>query len=119
MMDKKASKMVYDFWARKTRPRVKDPEKAALLVPEEAPFAFGTKRSSLEQDYYECLDQDNVAIVDLKANTIKEFTAKGIFSKDRTEREFDVVVMATGTTFLFNFEPLENVSLIPNRISTP
>lgn len=47
---------MYKFWAKKTRPRLKNAQKAAFLVPEKPPFAFGTKRSSLEQDYYECLD---------------------------------------------------------------
>lgn len=95
-MDEKANKMMYEYWAKKTRPRLKNPEKATFLVPEKAPFAFGTKHSSLEQDYYECLDQDNVDIVDLKANAIQEFTEKCIISADGVEREFDVVVMATG-----------------------
>src|SRR3546814_8233434 len=31
---------------------------------------FGTKRPSLEQGYYEIFAQDNVALVDLKANPI-------------------------------------------------
>jgi len=96
LVDPKANKLMYDFWAKKTRPRLKSPEKAAFLVPETAPFAFGTKRSSLEQDYYECLDQDNVDIVNLKANPITEFTEKGIICQDGVEREFDTVVMATG-----------------------
>ncbi|OAL34953.1 hypothetical protein AYO20_05668 [Fonsecaea nubica] len=96
LVDEKANKLMYEFWAKKTRPRLKNPAKAAFLVPEKAPFAFGTKRSSLEQDYYECLDQDNVDIVDLKANPIREFTEKGIITQDGVEREFDTVVMATG-----------------------
>ncbi|KAK7897470.1 hypothetical protein LTR67_005359 [Exophiala xenobiotica] len=96
LVDQKANKLMYEFWAKKTRPRIKNPVKSALLVPEKAPFAFGTKRSSLEQDYYECLDQDNVDIVDLKANPIQEFTAKGIICKDGSELEFDTIVMATG-----------------------
>jgi len=101
LVDQKANKLMYEFWAKKTRPRIKNPAKAAFLVPEKAPFAFGTKRSSLEQDYYECLDQDNVDLVDLKATPIQEFTAKGIVTNDgpngqAVEREFDAVVMATG-----------------------
>lgn len=96
LMDEKANKMMYDFWAKKTRPRLKNKEKAAFLVPEKAPFAFGTKRSSLEQDYYECLDQDNVAIVDVKTNPLQEFTEKGIICQDGKEREFDTIVLATG-----------------------
>ena len=65
-------------------------------MPKEAPFAFGTKRSSLEQDYYECLDQGNVDVVDLKTNPIRELIERGIICQDGVEREFDTVVMATG-----------------------
>ncbi|KAH7009642.1 cyclopentanone monooxygenase [Ilyonectria destructans] len=96
LVDPKASSLMYEFWAKKTRPRLKNPAKSAFLVPEKAPFAFGTKRSSLEQDYYECIDQDNVDIVDLKVNAIQEFTEKGIICQDGVEREFDTIVMATG-----------------------
>ncbi|KAL1888134.1 hypothetical protein Sste5346_009744 [Sporothrix stenoceras] len=96
LVDKKAGEMMYAFWAKKTRPRVKNPAKAAFLVPEKPPFAFGTKRSSLEQDYYECIDQDNVDVVDLKANAIQEFSEGGIITADGNERPFDIVVMATG-----------------------
>lgn len=57
LVDPAANKLMYEFWAKKTRPRLKNLEKRTILVPDKAPFAFGTKRSSLEQDYYECLDQ--------------------------------------------------------------
>ncbi|KAF7549534.1 hypothetical protein G7Z17_g6326 [Cylindrodendrum hubeiense] len=96
MFDENANKLMYEFWAKKTRPRIKNSEKSAFLVPEKAPFAFGTKRSSLEQDYYERLDQDNVDIVDLKANSIREFTENGIIGQDGLHREFDTIVLATG-----------------------
>ncbi|KAH6722767.1 cyclopentanone monooxygenase [Leptodontidium sp. MPI-SDFR-AT-0119] len=96
LVDEKANRLMYEFWAKKTRPRLTNPAKSAFLVPQEAPFAFGTKRSSLEQDYYECLDQDNVEVVDLKANPIHEITKKGIICQDGVEREFDTIVMATG-----------------------
>lgn len=59
-------------------------------------YAFGTKRSSLEQDYYECLDQDNVEVVSLGSTPITEFTDKGIRTEDGKEREFDIIVLATG-----------------------
>ncbi|KAK1657891.1 cyclopentanone monooxygenase [Colletotrichum godetiae] len=96
LVDEKPNRLMYEFGARKTRPRVKNPAKAAFLVPEKASFAFGTKRSSLEQDYYEYLDRDTVSIVDLKANPIREFTDKGITCEDGSELEFDTIVMATG-----------------------
>ncbi|KAJ0415939.1 hypothetical protein BJY00DRAFT_304560 [Aspergillus carlsbadensis] len=96
LVDPEANRLMYEFWAKKTRPRIRNPDKAAFLVPQQAPFAFGTKRSSLEQDYYECLDQDNVDIIGLKQNAIREFTEKGIICEDGVEREFDTVLFATG-----------------------
>jgi cation diffusion facilitator CzcD-associated flavoprotein CzcO len=87
---------MYDFWKRKTRPRIGNPEKRAFLALEEPPFVFGTKRSSLELDYYECMDLDTVDIVDLKANPIREFTERGIICDDGKECDFDIVVLATG-----------------------
>ncbi|KAL0940462.1 cyclopentanone -monooxygenase [Colletotrichum truncatum] len=96
LVDETANRMAYEFWAKKTRPRVRDPEKRAIVVPDEPPYPFSTKRSSLEHDYYECLDQDNVTIVGLKNNAIREFTPRGIITENGVEREHDIVVLATG-----------------------
>ncbi|CAK7232060.1 hypothetical protein SCUCBS95973_008134 [Sporothrix curviconia] len=96
LVDAKAGRMMYAFWAKKTRARMTNAAKAAFLVPDEAPFLFGTKRMSLEQDYYECCDQDNVDVVDLKKNPIARFTEGGIVTADGVETQYDMVVMATG-----------------------
>ncbi|KAI3555098.1 hypothetical protein CABS03_04368, partial [Colletotrichum abscissum] len=48
LVNEKPNRLMYDFWAKKARPRVKNPAKAALLIPKKAPFAFRTKRSSLK-----------------------------------------------------------------------
>jgi hypothetical protein len=60
---------------------------------------FGTKRSSLEPDYYECIDLDHVDVINLKANPIREFTERGIVCDDGKEREFDLVVLANWLRF--------------------
>lgn len=96
LADEGTSRALYDFWAAKVRQRVRDPAKREVVVPDEPPFPFGTKRSSLEQDYYECLDRDNVDIVGLKKTPIREFTEGGILTEDGAERKHDIVVMATG-----------------------
>lgn len=67
-------------------------QKAALLIPEEMPYWIGTKRPSLEQDYYECCDRPNVEITN---SPITRFTEAGVVAEDG-ERPFDVVVVATG-----------------------
>jgi cation diffusion facilitator CzcD-associated flavoprotein CzcO len=64
------------------------------VVPKDPPYYFGTKRSPLEQDYYEMLDADNVDIVSLIDTPIQTFNETGI-KLDR-QMDFDVVVLATG-----------------------
>lgn len=49
IVSKEANRSAYDFWARKTRERIKDPKKRDLLAPLEPPYYLGTKRPSLEQ----------------------------------------------------------------------
>ena len=100
LVDKKANKILYDYWREKTLHRVKDPRKRAIVIPEEQPQYFGTKRHSLERDYYECLDQPNVDIVNLKETNLSHFTEKGIVTSDGNEREYDIIVLATGYDFL-------------------
>ena len=39
---------------------MRDPKKRDLLAPLEPPYWLGTKRPSLEQDYYESADQPHV-----------------------------------------------------------
>ncbi|CAE6999273.1 hypothetical protein PTNB73_03887 [Pyrenophora teres f. teres] len=65
MLDKEANGMVYQFWKKKVRQRLTDSKKQALMAPDKMPFYFSTKRTPLEQDYYEVLNQENVNIVDL------------------------------------------------------
>lgn len=95
VVDKEANKTVYEFWKKKIRERVKDKGKWEMLCPDEAPYYFSTKRSPLEQDYYEVMDQEIVDIVDISKNPIEGFTEKGLMLGGE-EREFDVVVCATG-----------------------
>lgn len=95
-VDKRASRMAYDFWAKKTRARIKDPVKRNLLVPLDPPFWILTRRSPLEIDYYESLDQDHVEIVSLAQTPIEKFTERGIQTAGGKHREFDNIVCATG-----------------------
>lgn len=87
-----ANKLAYDFWREKTLPRLKDPKKQEILIPKEAPYYMGTKRPSLEQDYYEMCDKDNVVITN---SPIQEFTESGIINGEG-ETAFDIVAICTG-----------------------
>jgi cation diffusion facilitator CzcD-associated flavoprotein CzcO len=93
-----SNRKVYDFWAKKVRQRIKDPRKRALMAPTDPPYFFGTKRVPLEQDYYECVDQGNVDLVDLTKTPIKEFNETGILldSTENRQLDLDIVVLATG-----------------------
>lgn len=87
-----ANSAAYDFWARKVRARITDPQKRELLAPLEMPYYIGTKRPSLEQDYYEMCDKPNVEITN---SPITEIRSNGILAGDEF-REFDVIVVCTG-----------------------
>ncbi|KAI6855739.1 FAD/NAD(P)-binding domain-containing protein [Hortaea werneckii] len=96
LFDKKANDQAYNFWAKKTRARISDPKKRDILAPLEAPHAWGTKRPSLEQDYYEQLDKPQNDIVNVKENPIVEVRENGIVTADGELREFDIIALATG-----------------------
>lgn len=96
-IDEEANREIYNFWAKKVRLRMKDPLKKDLMAPLKPLYPFGTKRPPLERDYYECVDMKHVQIVDLKKDPIKAFTEHGIATEsDLVEKQFDVVVLATG-----------------------
>ncbi|RDW79911.1 putative cyclopentanone-monooxygenase protein [Coleophoma cylindrospora] len=95
LFDKAANKEAYNFWRDKTRAKINDPKLKDILAPMEQPHAFGCKRVSLENGYFEVYNQDNVGLVDLKATPIEEITEKGIKTSER-EMEFDYIIMATG-----------------------
>ncbi|KAH0845740.1 Cyclopentanone 1,2-monooxygenase [Fonsecaea pedrosoi] len=95
LFDQKANDEAYKYWRSTVLKRVKNPEKQRLLAPEKPPHPFGTKRNSLEQRFYEVVDQDHIDIVDVKENPVLEVTETGI----RTPKghvEYDVIILATG-----------------------
>ena len=96
LFDNTANREAYNFWAKKTRARITDPEKREILAPLEPPHAFGTKRPSLEQNYYEMLDRPQNKVVDLKNNPIERVTENGIVTADGKLHECDIIALATG-----------------------
>lgn len=87
-----ANRAKYDYWCEKTRARIKDPKKRDLLAPLEPPYYIHTKRPSLENGYYEAIDQPHVEVT---KSPIVEFTETGIRTEEKTE-DFDVVAICTG-----------------------
>ncbi len=96
LVDLDTNQKVYNFWLKKVRERVRSLDKADILAPLEQPYPVATKRCSLEQDYYESLDRDNVDVIGLKTTPIQSFTAAGIKTEDGKERQHDYVILATG-----------------------
>lgn len=96
LVDADANRVIYEFWKKKVRSRLSDPVKQELMAPTNPPFHFGTKRSPLEQDYYEMLDQEHVKVVSLQNQPLKTFTPSGMTLEDGSTFDFDVVVLATG-----------------------
>ncbi|MEQ9004191.1 MAG: NAD(P)/FAD-dependent oxidoreductase [Pseudomonadales bacterium] len=95
LMSLEANRLAYDYWRDQTRARIHDPATADILAPMEPPHPFGAKRPSLEQGYYECFNQPNVALVDLRADPIKTVTATGVQTA-AGHHDLDVLVLATG-----------------------
>lgn len=93
--DERANDAMYRFWRSKVHRRVEDPRVAELLAPKTPPHPFGVKRPSLEQNYYEMFNRDNVQLVDLKATPIQHAYHSGLRTTAGTH-ELDAIVLATG-----------------------
>jgi len=85
----------YNFWRDETRKRIKKEHLVELLAPTEPPHPFGAKRPCLEQWYFDLYNEDNVELVDVNAHPIERITETGIVAGG-VEREFDMIVFATG-----------------------
>jgi len=95
LMNEEANHTAYKFWRDKTRARINDQATADKLAPMTPLHPFGVKRPSLEQNYYELFNQENISLVDLRESPILEITSKGVVTK-HGEHELDILVMATG-----------------------
>ena len=95
LANEESSRAAYDFWRDKTRVRIKDPAIAEMLAPMEPPHPYGTKRPSLEQNFFEIFNQPNVRLVNLRKTPIEKVTAGGIITT-AGEHDLDVLVLATG-----------------------
>ncbi|PVH70566.1 FAD/NAD(P)-binding domain-containing protein [Cadophora sp. DSE1049] len=95
LFTQEANREAYTFWRDKTRARIQNAKLKEVLAPTIQPHAFGCKRISLENGYFEIFNQPNVKLVDLNATPVVQVTEKGIQTTQK-EWEFDYVVCATG-----------------------
>ena len=92
LTDERASALANDFLERKIATIVDDPETARLLTPRQY---YGTKRLILDSGYYEMFNRPEVELVDVKADPIEGFTARGVRTAN-AEYDVDIIVCATG-----------------------
>jgi cyclohexanone monooxygenase len=72
------------------RKGVKDPALREKVTPD---YRIGCKRILISNDYYPTLERDDV---DLVTDPIVKITPSAVVTKDGTEREIDVLIVATG-----------------------
>jgi cyclohexanone monooxygenase len=73
---------------------VNDPVVAEKLIPRD--HGYGTRRVPMETKYFECYNQDNVHLIDLRETPMEQVEATGIRTSDDKLYEVDVIVYATG-----------------------
>jgi cation diffusion facilitator CzcD-associated flavoprotein CzcO len=95
LANEQSNRAAYDFWRDKTRARIKDPALAEILAPTEPIHPYGTKRPSLEQNFFDIFNQSKVSLVDLRKSPIERVTRTGIKTA-AGEHELDILVLATG-----------------------
>jgi cation diffusion facilitator CzcD-associated flavoprotein CzcO len=95
LANEQSNRGAYDFWRDKTRARIKDPALAEILAPTEPIHPYGTKRPSLEQNFFDIFNQSNVSLVDLRKSPIERVTHTGVKTA-AGEHELDILVLATG-----------------------
>jgi cation diffusion facilitator CzcD-associated flavoprotein CzcO len=81
-----------EFFRRKVRAIVKDPEVAELLCPD---YPIALKRPPLGNFYYESFNRPNVKLVDVRTKPVQEITETGLRT-GTTDYEFDVIIFAMG-----------------------
>lgn len=92
MTDKATNAEFAAFLEEKIRARVLDQSVADKLIPD---HGYGVKRPPFETDYFEVFNLPHVSLIDTRETPILRTTPRGILTGEG-EREFDVIVYATG-----------------------
>ena len=94
VVDLKANATVAGYIEAKIRDTVNDPAKADVLCEFNHPV--GTKRPPIDTNYYETFNRDNVSIVSIRKNPIREATVDGLIMDNGDKHKVDAIVFATG-----------------------
>jgi cyclohexanone monooxygenase len=93
LTSQEANDTAAEFFRKKIRAIVRDPDVAAALTPTDYPL--GTKRLCVDTDYYATFNRDNVSLVDLRKTPIEAITPRGVRTT-AAEYAADSLVFATG-----------------------
>ncbi len=93
ILDEAANDTASEFIREKIGAQIDDPEIREKLIPRG--FPFGTKRPSVDSDYYPTFNRDNVTLVDVRTDPIERVTPTGVDTASG-HHDLDVLVFATG-----------------------
>ena len=93
LLDEASNATAADFIRAKIAAQVEDPATRALLTPRG--FPFGTKRPSVDSDYFATFNRKNVTLVDIASSPIEGITESGIRTRD-ADYPLDIIIYATG-----------------------
>eukprot|EP01104_Vermistella_antarctica_P015337 TRINITY_DN5013_c0_g1_i1.p1 TRINITY_DN5013_c0_g1~~TRINITY_DN5013_c0_g1_i1.p1 ORF type:complete len:543 (+),score=135.59 TRINITY_DN5013_c0_g1_i1:24-1631(+) len=93
VVNPECDKFIAAFLHEKIRSFVTDPVKADILCPT---GQVACKRLPLDTNYFEAFNKETVSIISVKENPIESVSETGIKLADGSEKEFDVIVFATG-----------------------
>jgi cation diffusion facilitator CzcD-associated flavoprotein CzcO len=91
-INRDSNEIASEFVRNKIRERVRNQKIAEKLCPD---YPIGIRRLVLEIDYYECFNQNNVSLVDMKETHIEEITKSGIRTSDN-HYNVDLIIFALG-----------------------
>lgn len=95
LFDERANTEAYSFWRDKVRSRLREDGLKEKLAPMKKPHAFGCKRVSLENGYFEAFNRSNVHLVDVNETPLVEVTPEGI-KTSAGKWKVDHITCATG-----------------------
>ncbi|KAI7773451.1 cyclohexanone monooxygenase [Diaporthe eres] len=91
-LDEEANEEVCKFIRSKISQVIKDPQKAAVLTPQDS----YTRRPLCDSGYWSKFNKDNVHAIDIKEHPITSLEQNGVRTADGTLHELDLLVLATG-----------------------
>jgi cyclohexanone monooxygenase len=92
ILDEEVNGYAQEFIRSKIRQMIKDPVKAAKLVPTD----LYARRPLCDAGYYQQFNRDHVDLVDIKANPIARIEGDRVILQDGESYELDMLILATG-----------------------